>query len=1180
MKMSKEFNLYEAPLSGISLVEAGAGTGKTYNIASIYIRVILERKLMPANILVLTYTEAATAELISRLRNRIKESISALEGNDVEDEFLNEIKIRFDRFQIELLKKALYQFDEAAVSTIHSFCQHLLKERSVDFGTSTEFEIISDDQILLQEVVDSYWRDFLKKDSSEFEESVIKFIVDSGYYPDTLMEKVRHILNKPYAIQFPECNDLKSFENDFIRLKENFIKAKKIFFDEEKEIQSILNGDSLNGLKYKNRQRHFEEVKSWFRRSDMQTIPPDRLYLFSTFMQGDGKKKAKEVQDLKIFEVIDKYLTLANLFSKVEISWLKDASKQIGKAFELAKEERNVLTYNDLLIKVEEGIHKNAELASYLSKKYPVALIDEFQDTDPIQYSIFRNIYSSRTETALFMIGDPKQAIYSFRGADIYTYIEARNDASEQQKYSLSNNFRSSKMLIESVNKVFNTVETAFLISDLQFKNAQFPIQNNPDKLLLKKRSQTVEPLQFIELKPEDNTAEGIRESISEHVCTEILNLISNDFTIENQQIQESDIAVLVRTHYQALEIQNRLRDQNIKSIINSKASVFSTKEASELYLILSSINDPSFEDGIRAALSTEAIGFNSDRISQLLHNESEWDEVYKKILLLNKLWREKGFIRMSNKLLSEFDIESNYASYFDAERRITNIHHILEMLNKTERVKHLTSNGLINYFKNKRNGDTSESSDDEIIRLESDEKLVQIITMHSSKGLEYPIVLCPYLWEGISTKNEPIFSFRNVKQTALDLGSKDDARIQNREVKLNENLAERIRLTYVALTRAKVACYIFIVDGTGSELSPFSILMEGSTPIKQRILDKLMLNSSKYKSTHINKSTQLTSLIRTFSNKYSSIIYRAPFSNEVCLTKEKSHDQKEFKTLPFSRTDLSNYSRITSFSSLSQSGKQGLEFAEKFGFDYDDFNISNTSSINSNVSIHSLPKGAKTGTLLHEVFEEIQFNDRRSFNAVIKSKIIKHSFLNIWVPILKNLVNQSVGHVLRNNIRLMDLAPKDCLIEMEFHFPANSIELNSLMGIIRDESYENITTPIFGYMKGFIDLIFKKDGKYYILDYKSNFLGDTVQDYNQQSITEEISHSKYDLQYHIYILALHRLLKKTIPNYSYKEHFGGVLYFFLRGIDSSIEESGVYYDKPMFSTIQALDNYVRQKEG
>ncbi len=1177
MKMSKEFNLFDASLSGISLVEAGAGTGKTYNIASLFIRVILELKLMPANILVLTYTEAATAELISRLRNRIKESIFALEGNDVEDEFLNEIKTRFDRSHIELLKKALYQFDEAAISTIHGFCQQLLKEHSVDLDTSSEFEIISDDQTLLQEIVDSYWRGFLKNDSSEFERSVIKFVVNSDYYPDNLMKKVRLILNKPYAVPLPESKPLKSFNKDLIKLKEAFIRARKLFFEEEKEIQKILDSDSLNGLKYKNKERHFEDVKSWFRKSDLQTIPADRLYLFSSFMQGEGKKKGKEIPDLNIFEAVDEYLILANTFSNIEIAWLKDASVQIGIDFEKAKEERNVLTYNDLLTKVEKGILKKTELATYLSKKYPVALIDEFQDTDPIQYSIFRNIYSSRTDTALFMIGDPKQAIYSFRGADIYTYLKARNDASEEQKYSLSNNFRSSKMLIESVNKVFSNVESAFLISDLPFKNAQFPTQNNPDKLLFKKGSQTIEPLQFIELELESNTADGIRESISDQVCKEILHLLSSDFTIENKHIKESDIAVLVRTHYQALEIQNRLRDRNIKSLINSKESVFSTKEASELYLILSSINHPSFEDGIRAALSTEAIGFNSEKIIQLLQNESEWNDVYQKILRLNKLWREKGFIRMSNQLLSEFNIEFNYASYFDAERRITNIHHLLEILSKAERLKHLSSNGIVNYFKNKRSGDTSDSSDDEIVRLESDERLVQIITMHSSKGLEYPIVLCPYLWEGISTDNEQIFSFHNLKQTAIDLGSKDDERIKNREVKLNEYLAERVRLTYVALTRAKVACYVFVVDGKGSELSPFSILMEDKTSIKQRILDKLTLHSNKYKSTHITGNTKLTSLIRTFNNKHSSILYRTPFNNEVSLTKENSHDQKVFKTLPFSRTDLFNYNRITSFSSLSQSGKYDLEFDEKFGFDYDDFNISNTSIINPNVSIHSLPKGAKTGTLLHEIFEEIQFNDRSSFNAVIKSKIIKHSFSDIWVPVLKNLVTQSVEHVLFNKIRLKDLAPKDCLIEMEFHFPANSIELNSLMNIIRDENLENITTSISGYMKGFIDLIFKKDGKYYILDYKSNFLGDNIQDYNQLSITEEIKHSTYDLQYHIYILALHRLLNKTIPNYSYEEHFGGVLYFFLRGIDSSIEESGVYYDKPDYSTIQALNNYVTQ---
>ncbi|GAB5408815.1 MAG: exodeoxyribonuclease V subunit beta [Balneolaceae bacterium] len=1175
--MSKELSLFDASISGISLVEAGAGTGKTYNITSLFVRVILEKKLSPANILVLTYTEAATAELKNRLRGRIKESISALEGEEVDDEFLLDLSKRFDRSHIQILKKALYQFDEAAVSTIHGFCQRLLKENSMVFGVSPKFEILSDDRSLLQEVVDHFWRNFLKSNTTDFRKALVNFIVESGYFPDNLMERVKAIIDKPYAILIPESKPLSSFEKDFDELKEAFNIAKKAFLEEQKEIESILNSDSLNGNKYKNREKHFEEIKNWFNTNEFPIKPVDRLYLFSSFMREDGKKKGKEIPELKTFKIVDEYLELSESFSEIEVSWLTNASIEIRTAFEQTKEGQDLLTYNDLLIQVEKGLEKNDGFVEQLNKKYPVALIDEFQDTDPVQYSIFQKVYSRSPDSALFMIGDPKQAIYSFRGADIYTYIEAREQANSNQKYSLSNNYRSSKKLIECVNKVFEKVKNPFLIENLPFKSALFPEGKDTSELLFKEEGRELNPLQFIEIEVEGLTADGVRKNITESTCTEILKLLSGDFKVNDLPIQESDIAVLVRTHYQAQEIQNRLRGSGVKCIVNSKESVFLSKEASELYLILSAILNPSFEDGVRAALTTEALGFSSEDIQHLLKSESEWEGVFQKFLNLNKLWKEKGFLRMSSRLLKEFGVEFNYAKFFDAERRITNTYHIFELLDKAERLNHFSINGLKNFFKIKRNEESNNNSDEEIVRLESDERLVQIVTMHASKGLEYPIVLCPYLWEGITVKEVPTFSFHKRKQAFLDIGSKNDQRIHHKEAKLNEELAERVRLCYVALTRAKVACFVFVVDGSDSELSPFSALFEGNESIKQRIYDQLSLSTAKYKSIHKNGKTKLSTLIRSFCDDTKMMDFRKPYTQISNYLKTDESEENEFKTLSFSRSDLFQFQKITSFSSLSQSSKQNPVFEEKAGFDYDDFNQAPQSEENSNISILSIQKGAKTGTLLHEIFEEIYFNDPRTFDVVISKSILKHGFSDVWKPVLQKLVRQTVDHRLKDEICLADLSANDCLIEMEFHFPISSIELSSLMSIIRGGEENKVGSSISGFMKGFIDLVFVKNGKYYILDYKSNFLGDSISDYDNASIKEEILHSKYDLQYHIYVLALHKMLERSVPNYSYEEHFGGVMYLFLRGIDPSKKGSGVYFDKPEFSLIQALSSSIKR---
>lgn len=1175
--MNNEFNLFEAPLSGISLVEASAGTGKTYNIASLFVRAILEKKLMPANILVLTYTEAATIELKTRLRKRLKESIAVLEGRDVEDEFLSRLRIVYDQDDLVHLKSALYHFDEAAVSTIHGFCQRLLKENNIAFNVSSEFEILSESNTFLQDVIDEYWRDFLRNDVSEFQKALIHFILSMGYTPDKLLERVRLISSKPYVTHVPEVRSLDVFKKDYLELKESFKTMKKIFFEEERKVGQALKGDALNGNRYRNRFDHFETVKYWISNTELPIQAPDKLFLFGSFMynEGEGKKKGKEIPLLKTFLAVDLYIQNAAKFSEIEISWMMNASNLILEAFKKRKQEQELLTYDDLLLYVAEGVGKNELLASELRKQYPVALVDEFQDTDPVQYSIFKKIYTPDSNTALFMIGDPKQAIYSFRGADIFTYLQARNDAHNNQRYSLSNNYRSSKKLVEAINNLFSVSDKPFLIEQLSYTKAQFPAQKDTSRLNLKGSSGETAPLKFVQIDSEDSSVSATRAHIAETVCYEILDIIGG-VLLDQGPVSQSDIAVLVRTHHQGQEIQDSLREHGIKSVVRSKESVFKTREASELYLILSSIFDPSFEDGIRAALATEAFGFSAGQILNLLDNESLWHNTYSKFLALHTVWREKGFSRMKEELLKLFDIELNYGKFFDAERRITNLYHLLELIEKTERERQFSPYGSLKYLKRKSKEDSGNNSIEEIIRLESDDKLVQIVTMHASKGLEFPVVLCPYLWEAISINDSALFSFHNGTEPTLDVGSKGEKRLKYRTKQLTEDLAERIRLTYVALTRAKSACIVFLFDGADSELSPLISLLEGEKTMKERIYDKLALSSAKYKSTHKKEENKLSSLISSLASTTPNIDFLESSKKNLVFDQAKEVEKIELKTLDFSRNDLQRYSRITSFSSLSEASKIDTIIDEKTGFDYDEILTSTHSEIESDFSIFSLPKGAKTGTLFHEIFENILFNDPATYDPVIEEKVLKHGFSEFWKPVLSKSIYDSVNHCLFDDMKLKDLTGKECIVEMEFHFPVTSIDSRSLIEIIRNQKSNDNYEAVSGFMKGFIDLTFIYKSKYYLLDYKSNFLGDTKYDYDQTSIKNEILHSNYDLQYYIYSVALHRILKNTIPDYSYEKHFGGAIYLFLRGIDSSIEKSGVFFDKPELAKINALDNLIR----
>lgn len=1171
--MNKEFNLFEAPISGISLVEAGAGTGKTYTIASLYIRIILEKGLMPSRILVLTYTEAATSELKSRLRARIKDCISVLSGKDSKDPFLQSIKSRYDSGKVEILKKALYQFDEASISTIHGFCQKLLKEESLVFGVSANFEILADEKIVLQDIVDSYWREFLIASESEFSKALIHFITYLGYSPDKLFERVRLLIGKPYVKSVPIIGSKDTFETIYDSLVKYFNVLCSTFRKEEEQILEILNGEVLNGSKYKNRDRYFREVKQWITVANLPIIPPERLYLFSSFMNGEGKKKASVVPFLETHKASDNFLDIYEKLNKLEAFWLEEASGQIEKRYKEQKKEHDLLTYSDLLTVVEEGISKSDKgILKKLRTAFPVALIDEFQDTDPIQYSIFKQIYTSESGATLFMIGDPKQAIYSFRGADIFTYLKAKGDAFPDQRYSLSSNYRSSKSMIKAVNEFFQVSPSPFFIDGLHFSEAQFPDIKATGAAQLFEEDTSVPPLQFIHLHLNNESAEEVRTTISKSVSNEIAHLLTNSFLIEDRKVEQEDIAVLVRTHFQAKEIQESLREKGIKSIIKSKESVFKSQESDELFLILSAIIDPGFEDGVRAALATEALGFHSTQILELLSNEQAWSNVIVQFLELNRLWKERGFSRMSDKLGNNFSIEFNFGELLDSERRITNWNHLLELLGSYERDQQLRPQVLWNYFRAKKEDENS-GSDEELIRLENDEKLVQIVTMHSSKGLEYPIVICPYLWEGIDTDNDPLFFFHDLNgDSFVDIGTEDTTRNENKGFQLQELLSERIRLTYVALTRSESACFVYLVEGKNFELSPIASLIQGREILKERLSDKLLLDTRKYKSIHSGSVEWIVESIRKHSES-SNWIFRDTISDQFFLEQLDLENNQQFKVEPFYRNSISSVRRITSFSSLTSS-KSTHALDGREGYDYDQILSSTQQEDINEVTIFSLPKGAKTGTLLHELFEQVVISKMENLDSVITEKLKSHGFDEKWKPVLEKLVRDTLDHFLLEKIQLNKLAPQQCLIEMEFHFPVSNISPNKILKIIRENDSTNESPSISGFMKGFIDLIFEEEGKYYILDYKSNFLGNFFQDYSQNHIKDEILHSSYDMQYHIYGVALHRMLKATLKEYKYEDHFGGVVYLFLRGIDTTQKGSGVYFHKPNKTSIEELDSY------
>lgn len=1178
--MSKEFQIFEAPLRGVSLVEASAGTGKTYNIASLFVRTILEKELMPANILVLTYTEAATSELKRRLRARIKESILALKTGAADDSFLVELLKRYNESSVDLLNQALYKFDEAQISTIHGFCQRLLSEESLTFDISPDFEILANSNELLQDIADEYWRAITSDTSSDFSIALQDYLAGLGYTPDKLLDNVQPIIGKPYINLVPELKPIDYFVDEYEKLKASFFELKTALQNEEILIQEILEREVLNKRIYnKNKFIYLDRILNWVDSEIAPINPVAKLELFSSDIY-QKVAKGESIPNIKSTSYIDSYLGASSRIQLLEQAFLKESSSWIISRFNEEKYKKNLLTYDDLLVRVSERLSNGStDLIQKLRLRYPVALIDEFQDTDPIQYSIFNTIYSNNAETCLFMIGDPKQAIYSFRGADIHTYLKAKKAAGVEQTYSLFHNFRSSKKVIQAVNSFFTFSSSPFILNDLDFIKADFPKEKLEEENVLYKDGKEVKPLQFVYSKEEGTTAAQLRAGISSSVGSEIVTLLTDVYTINGKRVKENDIAVLVRKNFQAVEIQQYLRKRGVKSIIKSQESVFLTRESDELYIILSSIFDSGYEAGIRSALATELIGYSARQIYELFNDESEWNKIYLDFIGLKTLWKEQGFAILMDKVNSCFNLEENLGSHFDSERRITNYYHLIELLKKKAKGRSFSPYDLIAYFKKRRLEGERTKDDDELVRLESDDELVQIITSHTSKGLEYPIVFSPYLWEGLRLTDQKVFHFHNDSIPFLDIGTKSDQRTKNRSLSLESELAENIRLTYVSLTRAKSACIVYLSDNKGSEFSALASLVEGSEVVKRRVNDKLSLTSTEYKKLHNLESFRMIDLIRKISND-PNIDFREPYVSNIKLASPVDKLPKEYLLLDFTRDDLFDYPRVTSFSSLQLSGKEDAVYFEKEGFDYDEITSSAEVELHDELNQFTLPKGTNTGLLLHSIFEEIILNEPKTVAPVVESLLSMYGFDLKWNDTVTQLVYESLNHNLKDGLSLGELEPYDCLVEMEFHFPVKGLGPEKLMKIIRKVDSNVDADSMRGFMKGFIDLIFKVGETYYILDYKSNFLGDSFEDYNSLALSDEIRHSNYDAQYHIYTTALHRFLSKTVKDYSYEKHFGGVFYLFLRGVEKGKEGSGVFFDKPDSNVILELNSYFERGEG
>jgi exodeoxyribonuclease V beta subunit len=1199
----KKFDLLNSPLAGTNLIAASAGTGKTYTITGIFLRLLIEKDIPIDRILVVTFTEAAAQELKDRIRSKLRETVEVFSGGHGKDEFLNSLVARNSQSKDaqRCLKEALRNFDEAAIFTIHGFCGRTLHENAFESASFFETELVVDLKNLKQEIVEDFWRKHFYESSPLFVNYATK-IIDPGRLLNLTVYRVLHPDLK--VIPRPDISDTDEHEKQF---KAAFEAVNKAWPAARPDIKNILL--THNGLSRSRYQK--EAVLFWIHQmDDLMDWGENQPALFDKFDKFTASEIEKSMK--RNFSVPEHpFFCLCETLKRAQEKLRKVFEKRIlglkvklfdysGEELRRRKQAKNIQSFDDLLYNLYHALIKEdgSGLSQNIRSKFDAALIDEFQDTDPIQYEIFRKVFDNG-KSLLFLIGDPKQAIYGFRGADIFAYMEAARHS--RFRYTLRENWRSEPRLISAINTVFGNSENPFIFNEIGYEKADAP-DGKKEQQLFQLEGSAEAPLQLWFLNPSGITEAGksigkqpAREWITRSVAEEISRLLdlgaAGKAMLGDRALGKSDIAVLVRRNVEARMMQEALSTLfNIPSVLHSTGNLFASREALEMERILSAVSQPNNETYIKAALSSEMLGISGETLNGLIEDETAWEDQLIKFGEYYSQWNQSGFIRMFKHMMVKEKILARLMRLPDGERRSTNLLHLSEVLHQVSIEKKLGMAGLIKWLSDQRHTDSGDFVE-QPLRLESDEDAVKLVTVHKSKGLEYPVVFCPFMWDGARGRNPKtpcLFhdTSENLRLT-LDLGSEDlDA---NRCLAEKELLAENLRLLYVALTRAKNRCYV--VWGRINEAGTSALAYLLHPPRFKENEDVLSATEARF---NYMSDEDMIKELRILQDKARGTVrlseIAAPSEEPVNPYsspggREQSLDRRKFSG------NIDQDFKICSFSSLVFSRPHGAELADRdaAGMSDPEKRLDEPDLRKPASDIFLFPGGTKSGTLLHDIFEHLDFKQKETcaVKKLLEDKLKEYGFEPFWTETLFRMIQQVLSVPLipdRNDFTLSRIDNKDRINELEFYFPLKPTSSETLGRIFAKyggpdlppdfpENIERLSfAPVKGFMKGFMDLVFRFEDRFYLVDWKSNFLGGTVADYHQNALKRAMKENYYFLQYHIYVVALNQYLRLRVPGYGYEKNFGEVYYLFLRGIDSaSGPDYGVFRHRPSGKLINRL---------
>ncbi len=1240
------------PLHGSRLIEASAGTGKTYTIAALYVRLVLghgpddtafSRALLPAEILVVTFTDAATQELRDRIRRRLVESARAFRGElaDLPDDFLNGLLADYPVERHAVLARQLdlaaQSMDDAAIATIHGWCQRMLREHAFDSGSLFTEVLEPDLGELLTEAVRDYWR----AEAYPLSSDTLALIETAWSSPDAMLPTLRQLFGESDAV--PET----SLQNVLQHSLAQWQAVKAPWLARADHLEAVLSAALDAGLFLGNKLSHkylasrLQTLRQWAASPTATAFDkPDNLSKLSLPYLHEALK-AKAVmpdslsQDPVLAALAELPAQVAALSKPVDAAW-HHAAQCVAQRFSHAKQARALLGFDDLLTRLDAALQgeRGDTLRALIRQQFPVALIDEFQDTDPLQYRLFDALYelaANHRERGIFLIGDPKQAIYSFRGADINAYLKARQDTAGRLS-ALDTNFRSSQTLVDSVNTLFEQAEDregapgfagAFGYKQAADNPMPFvPVRANRLSRQWAVLDEIAPALTLWTLPGDDLLSKSAYiEAMATRCASEMVRLLSlgqqgrAGFRAANgglSAVTSADMAVLVRDFSEASAIRTALAARGVRSVyLSDRDSLYDSPEAPDVLRLLMACAAPENEALIRTALASASLAQSLTMLDALQRDDRAREAACLRFADYQRCWRERGVLPLLRRVLFDYDLPARWQAAVDGERRLTNWLHLADLLQQASR--ELDGEQALIRWLREHIASESRSEGEDTLRLESDEGLVRVITIHKSKGLEYPLVFLPFIatFKDAGSTKKTVMFWHDGKRRRAELNPDDAMRAEADAQRLREDM----RLLYVALTRAQHACWLglaHLAAGKVSALqeSAIGVLLWGATPLADpaRWAEQL--------ATNLASSAPL-------SRPGGIQILPTPDATDTVF----SAPAPEMQTLvvrPLARRPeqpwwIASYSAIRYESSNAPAGvvpphpvpalpatqprhddaapqsareQQQLDdesfstelIADMPAANLFDGDLLESDLLEKNSAIQQFPRGARWGDFLHGLFEVAA---EQGFAAVVRDPSALHAVIeqrcaSAGIAEQTLVVQDWILRCLTHPLPLPDgsqaaLADaEDWKAELEFLLPAHGVEITALDALAQAETLPGLAKAaaqpglLNGLFKGFIDLVFVHEGRYFVLDYKSNALGSTAGDYSVDAIAEAMAGHRYDLQYLCYVLALHRQLRVRLPDYDYDRDIGGVVYFFLRGLDGPAR--GVFSSKPSRQVIEAMD--------